>query len=181
MKSRKYNHLSHLALTRVQRPYKDDPPNPPPADPPVKTFTQEELNRILADERRKAETKIAKLQEDFKGGKMTEQERADYEERIAATRREFQTKEQQAAERLKAKESEAANKIKALEEEKKTLESLFTNELVSSSLGNAVNAAPVKPVNPNLITGQHGRGVNVSDPASYRELRKSGQHRTIGQ
>ena len=79
----------------------DDPPPPPPPPPPEppKTFTQEEVNTFLAEDRRKHKAQVEKYIQDLEKMKesknLTEKERTTLQQRIDDLNTQVLTKEQQ--------------------------------------------------------------------------------------
>lgn len=110
-----------------------------------KTFTQEDVNKFLAEDRRKHGQRMqameAKLTEALSKSQMTDQERAELETTIDDLRKQFTTKEQQAL--TEAKKAEAAYKRqieewsqKATTYEKKYVDSSIHRSLVDAAASN---------------------------------------------
>lgn len=84
--------------------FENDPPagDPPAGDPPAgdppkgKTFTQDDLNRILADDRRKHQQRLEALQSQLEQSKLSETERAELNTRLEEMQASLRSKEEQA-------------------------------------------------------------------------------------
>lgn len=105
---------------------------------PPKTFTQEDLNKILAKEKRSFEEKNQKLINDLKAiqesATMTAQEKEALEARIEDLQKATMTKEELAQrEQAKAKKQYEDN-LKALEGEATSWKSRYTKETIARSI-----------------------------------------------
>ncbi len=117
-------------------------------------FTQEQVNRFLADERRKAqkinEKTVAQLEALRKNASLTEQEKINLEERIDTLRNEFLTKE----ELTKKEQQKEANKRKEelanIAKEKDKWKKLYEDSTVENTLLGAASSDP-DVFNPNQI------------------------------
>jgi len=123
-----------------------DPGNgTPPIGDPGKTFTQEDLNRFLAEDRRKHQqqyqTQLQKmetqLQEVLASKTLTDTERKALEENLNAVQGQLRSKEQQLA--LEKKQLEEQFNVKLSEAEKKAgvWESLYRESTIDRSLQDA--------------------------------------------
>lgn len=127
------------AATPPAAPPAADPPSQPPAG--EKTFSQEDLNRILAEDRRKHQEKYQSLdssyQELLKNQNLTTEERdrlqKDYEELQARHR----TKEQQAAHERKLYEEAKETELKEFREAATLWETRFTESTINQALQGA--------------------------------------------
>ncbi len=105
------------------------------------TFNQEDVNRFLAEDRRKHQTALsqveAKLQEALNDKTMTEATRSALEENLAAIQGQLRTKEQQLA--LEKKHLEETHTVETVELKKKVVfwESLYRDSTVERSLQDA--------------------------------------------
>ena len=106
-----------------------------------KTFTQEDLNRILAEDRRKHQTQLKqqeeKLQEVLKSQTLTEQDRKVLQENLVAVQGQLRSAEAAAAK--EKQELEQQFQAKLVESEKKTQiwEGLYRESTVQRSLQDA--------------------------------------------
>ena len=95
-------------------------PLQPPATPAERRFTQEDVNRLLADDRRKHQSQIARVQatleETLASKNLTIQEREQLAQQVEELQAQGRTKEQQLAHEKSQLETQHA---KALEDEKK--------------------------------------------------------------
>ncbi|MFJ5716539.1 phage scaffolding protein [Neobacillus sp. NPDC093127] len=110
----------------------DPPADPPPADPPGKTFTQEELDKIVADRLAREKKKFADYDE--KAKKLEELEKAE------ADRKKSQMDE---AERLKLEKEEADKKALDAEEKVKKAQEAANQRILNTeikSIARALNA-----------------------------------------
>lgn len=121
--------------------YDGDPPpgDPPPGDPPAnpklgdppKTFTQEELNRILAEEKRKS----LKQLEDLKKAKgLTDKEKSDLSTRIEELQNQLLTKEQLAAKEKEKRDREHDEKLQQLTAEKNTWQERYVKTTITTAI-----------------------------------------------
>lgn len=132
--------------------YDNEPPTPPPADPPAtpppadkKTFTQEEVNAILAKEKREAQSKLDQYHREIEAltskSTLTAAEKTELESRIETLNNSLKTKEQIAEEeKTKLSKTLTTEKEKAAEEAKrwktKYTEDRIANELTSAAVAN---------------------------------------------
>ena len=119
------------------------PPLPLPLLPltPNKLFTQDELNKILAEDKRKHQAALAKveakLQETLKSATLSEQDRKTLEENLQAVQGQLRTKEQQAA--LERKQLEEQYQARVVDIEKKAIffETLYRDSTIERALQDA--------------------------------------------
>lgn len=122
-----------------------DPPIPDPK--PGKTFTQDDVNKIAADERRKAEAKFkaqmeraeANYQQLLENKNLTEQDRGRLEESLEDVRKQLRTKEQQLAQDKKTLEEQHAAAMREIESKAKTWESRYRDETISRAILDAAS------------------------------------------
>ena len=137
--------------------FDDVPPadgNPPPPPPPAdKTFKQEDVNRLLADEKRKHQTNTRKVMDELEAIKakatLTDQERTDLESRLETMKNEFLTKEELAKkeqDKITRQHGEEKTKLTA---ERDAWQQRFTNSTIQRSITDAavgVNAFSPKQI-----------------------------------
>jgi len=106
-----------------------------------KTFTQEEMNRILAEDKRKHQAQLQKMESQLtelaKSKTLTDQERATLKENLDAIAGQLRTKEQQA--QLEKRQMEEAHAMKMAEADQKAQvwESLYRDSTIARSLQDA--------------------------------------------
>jgi uncharacterized phage infection (PIP) family protein YhgE len=129
---------------------------PPAASTPSatpKVFTQEDLNRVDAEAKRKSQEQLKKALAEIDALKarsnLNEKEKADMEDRLTTIRNEALTKEQLAKKRLKELQDEKDSLIQRLESEKKEWENRFVASTITRSLVDA--AAKHKAYSPEQI------------------------------
>lgn len=137
---------------------KTPPGDPPAGDPPAddqKTFTQEDLNRILADDKRKHQEKLKQVegnyQELLKSQSLTKEERDKLKSDLQDLQKSQLTKEQQLERERKEAEEKYKNELKSEMERANHWEGLFKKETVNRSLQDAAMGA--EAFNPNQIVG----------------------------
>lgn len=123
-------------------------------DPPAKTFTQEEVNRILADDKRKHQAALLKTETTYKdmlasNQSLTAKERATLEENLQMVQGQLRTKEEQAKMERKQLEEELSGKIKSANDKAVEWEGRYKNETVARSLQDAAVSADA--FNPSQI------------------------------
>lgn len=135
-----------------------DPPNPVPGGgggPPVpeKTFTQAELNAILAEEKKKLQEKsaetIANLKNLERTANLTAQERDDLKTRIKAMEESLLTKEEKSKKELEETHKAFQDQLKESRLGEDRWRGLYTNSSVENSLTAA--ASEEKAFNPAQI------------------------------
>jgi hypothetical protein len=103
-----------------------------------KTFTQEEVNAILAQDRRKHESKLKtmekSLQDALENRNLSQEERSRLEQMVDEVKALSRTKEQQLIYERKQIEEQLSNKIKDAEEKATRTWSLFENSTIERSL-----------------------------------------------
>lgn len=106
-----------------------------------KTFTQDDVNKMLAADKRKHQAQLQKVEQQLQSltqnTQLSQQERADLESSLEDVRKQLRTKEQQAA--IEKKNLEEGYKTRLSEAEKKAQEweSRYTNETIGRSLTDA--------------------------------------------
>ena len=104
-------------------------------------FTQEDVNRFLAEDKRKHQTALAQMETQLQAvladKNMTEATRKTLEENLSAIRGELRTKEEQLAIEKKRMEETHATKVTELEKKVEGWEKLFRESTVERSLQDA--------------------------------------------
>jgi hypothetical protein len=122
-----------------------DPPagDPPAGDPPAggggqTTFSQEDVNRFLATEKRKFRETEAKLMEEVNAMKartdLTANERQDLETRMEEMRKKHLSKEELAKETAERAQREHEEAVKELTTDRDTWQSRFTESTIERSI-----------------------------------------------
>lgn len=120
-----------------------------------RTFTQEDVNRILAEDKRKHQEKYQTLetsyQELLQNQTLSQEERDKLQARLDDVQKSLRTKEQQAEYERKQAEEKYRNELTTAEEKAQYWENLFKQETVARSLQDAASGADA--FNPNQIVG----------------------------
>jgi len=128
----------------------------PSADPGPKAFSQEQVNKFLADDRRKHTDKYTSLetsyQELLNNSTVQGDERSNLESQLNDLRAQFRTKEQQAAFEAQEAKTGYERQIEQLQSDKKIWEDRYTDTSISTALQSA--AIEHDAFNPNQIITQ---------------------------
>jgi len=123
------------------------------------SFTQEQVNTMLAEDRRKNETKFKKQMKDttaqleaMKTEGMSDDEREAHQTQIKTLKTQWQTKVQQEREETERVAGEAKTAQEALTGERDAWKSRFEESTISNQLTRASTDPSVKAANPDLIT-----------------------------
>lgn len=110
----------------------------------TKTFTQDDLNRILADEKRKTKTQLEKAHSELDAlrskSNLTAQEREELEQRMQSMQSEFMTKEELLKQDKDKKEKQFKQELELRTTEAATWKTRFAN----ASITRAITDAAVK-------------------------------------
>lgn len=120
----------------------DDGGNTPPdggnTPPEAKTFTQDELNKILAEDKRKHQTQYQKLekqlQDTLASAKLTTEERSKLEDSLEDVRKQLRTKDEQLKIEKKALEDQFQRQIAELTVRAEGAEKRFIDSTISRAL-----------------------------------------------
>ncbi len=131
-------------------------------------FTQEDLNKILAEDRRKHQAQIVKIQqtleETLTSKNLTTQEREQLAQRLEDMQKETRTKEQQAAHDRKQMEESYATQLEAEKKGRVQWEQRFRESMVDRALQDAaVTGDSFQPSQVVTILRQMTRITEVSD------------------
>lgn len=155
------------------------PPVPGQTGPDGKLFTQDDLNKFLAEDRRKHQQKIEKLETDLQGAlqnaQLTAEERSSLESSLSDLRKQFRSKEQEAEEQKRKIENEFQDRVKRLEQEKSEWQKRYTESTIQRALTDAANkhgAYNTDQIISQLwnstrmveIVGDDGKPTGVSEP-----------------
>lgn len=134
-----------------------DPPTPktePPA-PASKTFSQDQLNKFLAEDRRKHQDQIKSVVtqlEDLKKTKeLNDQQRTDLETRIETLNSSLLTAEERAKQELTKKDKDFKTAIEQVHHERDQWKSNYSTEVITNQILKASVAH--KAINPEQIHG----------------------------
>lgn len=120
-----------------------------------RTFTQEEVNAFLAEDKRKHQEKYQQLetsyQELLQNQTLSKEERDKLQARLEDVQKSLRTKEQQAEYERKKAEEKYKTELETEKERANHWENLFKQETVARSLQDAAGAADA--FNPNQIVG----------------------------
>jgi len=121
----------------------------------TRTFTQAELNKILADDKRKHQSKFEKLESNLaalgEDKTLSEQEKERLAKEVDDLRKSLRTRETQAEVDRKKAEEKYSSDLASQTERANYWEGLFKQEAVSRSLQDAATTADA--YNPNQIVG----------------------------
>lgn len=119
----------------------------------VRTFTQEEVNKFLAEDRRKHQEKYQALEENYqkllKNQNLSKEERDQLESELEDLRARHRTREQQLAYEKKQAEEQYQNQLKEWQERAKNWESRYTQSTINRELQAA--AIEHDAYNPELV------------------------------
>lgn len=119
------------------------PPADPPADPP-KTFTQADLDKALAADKRTHQAQYQKLEKQLQDtlatAKLSADERAKMEESLEDVRKQLRTKEEQAKLDKKKLEDEYGGKLTAAEQRAVAAEKKWQDSTIERSIKDAAIA-----------------------------------------
>ncbi|REJ65637.1 MAG: hypothetical protein DWQ31_16995 [Planctomycetota bacterium] len=106
-----------------------------------KLFTQEEVNKYLADDRRKHSKRYESLEKSYQellqNQSLSREQRAKLETDLEDLRKQFRTKEQQLAHEKKQLEEEYTQRLSAAEERATKTWKMYENETISRSIQDA--------------------------------------------
>jgi len=131
-------------------------------------FTQEDLNKILAEDRRKHQAQVAKIQqtleETLASKNLTAQEREQLAQRLEDVHKETRTKEQQTIHERKVLEEQYNNKLEEERKSRTQWENRFRESMVERSLQDAaVTGDAFQPAQVMTILRQMTRLSEVTD------------------
>lgn len=142
---------------QVRKAYYDDPLVTPPVvvPPPVKTFTQEEVNAIAAKERKAAEDRAKKLATDLEALKqsqnLSEQEKEVLNAKISELEKQYLTTEQLAAQTLEKEKKVAKEQQEQLVKDRDAWKTNYTTSMIRTEILAGASNSDVDAVNPNQM------------------------------
>lgn len=125
--------------------FDDAPPPPPPAptpEPPAvkppQTFTQDQLNKFLADDRRKHQDQVkqtvVQLEELKKNVQLSEQAKTELESRIETLNSSLMTTEERSKAELAKKDKELKGVAESLSKERDNWKSSYASEVITNKI-----------------------------------------------
>ena len=126
--------------------YDDAPPaNPPPANPPTppppqpdgKKFSQDDVNRFVADEKRKVQTKMDQLTTQLETFKLTAAEKEELQQKLTDMQNELLTKDELTAREKKKLEATLTKQVQQFETEAKTWRNRYEDSTITRALMDA--------------------------------------------
>jgi hypothetical protein len=147
-----------------------------------KTFTQDQLNAILAEDRRKHQAQLTKVEESYKqllanGQNLSEQERKTLEENLATVQGQLRTKEQQTAIEKKELLDQYDKKIKESEERAVQWETKYRNSTISRELKDA--AVSGEAYNPDQIVSLLRASTKMVEIVDEVSKKSTGEFKTV--
>jgi chromosome segregation ATPase len=129
------------------------PPPAPPAPPPGKAFTQDDVNKFLAEDRRKHQEKMSKLGEELEKLKssknLTEEEKAGLTQRIEDLNSSLLSKEEEMKKTLDRTEKDYKKKVETEQGRADRNWNLYSEEVINSRI--LKSAADLKAVSSDQI------------------------------
>lgn len=131
-----------------------DDPNAGGDDPNKgKVFTQDEMNKILAEDKRKHKSQLQKVEQQYetllKSSQLTQKEREGLEESLENVRKQMLTQEERAKLEKKQLQDKLTGEIESLRSRAETAERKFVESTISRSLQDA--AVRAEAFNPNQV------------------------------
>lgn len=153
----------------VTPPAGDPPVTPPAGDPPVtppagdpqkddigKVFTQEEVNRFLAEEKRKSNTQTQTQVKELKAlqekAKLTEEERTNLSARIETMENSMLTKDELHKKQTKKEKDKYEQELSDWKGKYEILDGRYKNETIDRALLDAATAGEVDAFSPKDIS-----------------------------
>jgi len=110
-------------------------PQPPPTD--GKKFSQEDVNRFVADEKRKVQTKMDQLTTQLETFKLTAAEKEDLQQKLTEMQNELLTKDELTAREKKKLEATLTKQAQQYEQEAKTWRNRYEDSTITRALMDA--------------------------------------------
>lgn len=170
-------------------------PEPKAGDPdpknPGKTFTQEDVNRLLAEDRRKHQGQTQKAINELEAlktkARLTQEERNELDERIQRLQDELLTKEELAKKEQERLRKQSQEQVKSLESERDSWKTRYTSSAITRAITDA--AASNDAYNPSQIVAllqsntrlveridDNGKPTGVFEPkVRFRDTNKEGK------
>lgn len=127
--------------------------------PPGKTITQDELNTILAKERKATQTKLEQMQENLN---LTDEQKKTVEAQLEEFKVASMTEKEKAARQLQKLQEESETKFKAVSEDRDLWKNRYNDSIIDTDLTNAsVTEEAFNPVQIKAILKPISRTVEV--------------------
>ena len=144
-------------------------------------FTQEDLNRFLAEDRRKHQAQLQKMESQLnelaKSKSLTEQERQTLKENLDAIAGQLRTKEQQLTLEKRQLEEQFQTKIEEAEKKTQVWEALFRDSTIERSLQDA--AVKHEAFNPAQIVTQLRPWTRVIEVMEEKTGKPTGKYKPV--
>jgi len=144
-------------------------------------FTQEDLNRFLAEDRRKHQAQLQKMESQLnelaKSKSLTEQERQTLKENLDAIAGQLRTKEQQLTLEKRQLEEQYQAKIEEAEKKTQVWEALFRDSTIERSLQDA--AVKHEAFNPAQIVTQLRPWTRVIEVMDEKTGKPTGKYKPV--
>jgi uncharacterized sporulation protein YeaH/YhbH (DUF444 family) len=124
-------------------------PNPSGGSDADKKFTQEDVNKFLAEDRRKHQTNLQTLQQQLEQFKGTAKEKEALQQKLEDLQKQFLTKEQLAQQENEKAKNKYESELKGTAAERDQWRNLFTNTIARTAIAEA--AAQNKAFNPTQL------------------------------
>lgn len=140
-----------------------------------KTFTQDDVNKMLAEDRRKHQAQLktmeTRLQEVLSSKNLTENERKALQENLSAVQGQLRSKEQQAALEKQELEQQYQGKLTEAEKKAQAWESMYRDSTVQRSLQDAaVQNDAFSPSQIVTLLKPMTKMIEATDPVTGRTL-----------
>jgi hypothetical protein len=152
------------------------------ANDPPKTFTQDEVNRILAEDKRKHQAALLKTESTYKellanNNTLTAKERQTLEENLVTVQGQLRTKEEQAKMEKKQLEETLNSKIAEEQAKAKNWETRYKEETVTRALSDA--AASGEAFQPNQIVTLLKGMTKLVEEVDEQSGKATGRYKTV--
>jgi len=132
-----------------------------------KTYTPEQVDAILQDEKTKFQTErtkmLGQLEEIQKTSTLNEQQRQELEEQVTALREASMTTEERAKAALERKEQDYSERVVGIEAERDTWKTRYTQTKINNALLSAANNNELKPFHSGDIVNALASGTRLKE------------------
>lgn len=126
------------------------PPAPAPSGDGKKTFTQEEVNAFLADDRRKHQANVESLKQEVTKFQGTAKEKEALQVKLQEMEKQFLTKEQLAAQEQEKAKKQYETELQSTQADRDQWKNVFVNNLAEVEIAKA--AAANQAFNPTQLS-----------------------------
>jgi len=145
------------------------------------TFTQDDVNKFLAEDKRKHQAQLAKIESDYKvlldNKNLTESETNSLKETLTTLQGELRTKEETIALEKKQAEEKYKTKLTEVEKEKSTWESRYKQETVERWITDAAVAG--EAYRPSQIVNELRPFAKLMDVPDPKTGKASGRYKVV--